>query len=253
MANGCATADLNFTNFGDTAFGSGPTIGQVDLTGTGSLVSLISLAFTAPTSSASGCGAGTTLWCINSAGENANTFGYIATVNQSQASPPAGDHYAITSLTLSVGAANDTSRDNDMQITEDYCVGVSSAAACSSANEGGLVFFLAVSGAGVGTTTLEACNPGETVCVNNSLTENFSGQGFTQIFIMPEITLSYTGGTGSISLGTFTNSFGETLESPEPSTFFLLAASLGTTAWFRRRKRGRKTNSSLRISQKGKL
>ncbi len=274
LSNGCYAGDVNFTNLGVTGSIAGsppptaPTIGQIDL----GIIFENSTAQTLQFSAPGACGPGT-LFCVNQGGyfysqsctglsgnscgtfyqpsQIVSTTSYAASVNPALGSPPAGEYYAITQLSLSPTLQNtggyvsgtyfynpgsgyvseSYEEDSFAEVYELYCVGVSSSSGCATANEGEIVTFLENGSAG--TTSLSyAYGPGF-VFLGNGNTVSFANPGYTQIFIQDTDFVQWAA-SGTVDAPFFLNSFGETAETPEPSSFFLLAAGLGGAALLRR-------------------
>jgi hypothetical protein len=226
-ANGCSVVNLNFTNIGVN--GNGPNILQVDAAGSGTTTALpMSVTFSAPTSG-SGCAAGTTLWCASSTDSVVETLvSYTAAVNQSLVAPPPNEYFAVTSLTLALGSpANNGGNFSELYVEETYCVGVSTSAGCTTANTG-VIEYVSENVSGSVSSSFTACQPGETVCTS-SATVTFANPGYTQIYITDLVEPSWNV-SGTVSLGSVTNTYDETAETPEPATFSLLVAGLAA-AW----------------------
>ena len=174
---------------------------------------------------------------------------FTATVNQDAASPPAGSYYAITQLAISASGIQNTggyyqgtyyydeagegyisenyTDESYLEYGELYCVGVSSSSGCTGANEGEIYLYFenGPSGAFSGSAVY---GPGD-VYLGAGNSVSFAGPGYTQIYIQDFIDLDWVG-SGAVSVGTISNTFGESLETLEPSTFSLLAAGLGAAA-----------------------
>ena len=266
-ANGCYATDVNFTNFGLTNSVGGspaptaPTIGQVYLESASNATNQVIWL-----TSSAGCGS----WCANGGGysffscpglpnTDCGTFyqpgsvqsqtSFTATVNPALVSLPPGQYYAITSMALNPSAISNSGgyfqstytyngstynyeSDSIVEQVESYCVGVSSAAECTSANQGQIVYYTQNTSTGTNTQSY-AYEPGFVLSgCSNCVT--FAGPGYTQIYVQDTVYVALVG-TGLVNGGVMANSFGESLETPEPSTFWLLASGLGAVAWLRRK------------------
>jgi hypothetical protein len=203
-SGGCFQVDFTFSSFLSGA-GSGntltiPALGDVDLWatgGSGMQTGQATANFNTP---------GSPNWSApgdNAGGEFDSVLSYVVTTGGSD----------LTSL--SFGALGFTGS-GLIDIVESYCLGAVTVAGCAAGNGGSI------------TTVIFG---GSIISQDGAV---FFGPGFTNVaiseeIIIPNINLSPTSLT---SLGTNFDEF----VAPEPASFLLLAAGLGTLAVFRRRR-----------------
>lgn len=243
-----------------------PTTGNTDVVTSGtSVTSPISLQFSGPTTG-SACGDGTTLWCLDTGGTQAacvppngpstdqcyaaSGFGltpnFTTTVDQSQTVAPPGEYYAITSITLGVanpvmtggfaspngnGTGTAGSR---IEALAFICLGGPAVSDCATPVDE-IEFEIINLGAG-GTTTIQL------VCLTPGCGSSVAGltlsipTGVTQVGFELEAAGDWAS-SGLVSMDSFSLSFDEGLETPEPSTFVLVGLAIVGFAIFRNRYR----------------
>lgn len=232
---GCEQVDKGFSGFGYAPGGTNPVLGNaVPVTFQGG-----------PNPTSTGIGAefgSTAIWQVGSSGQTTTAVApYLVTVDPTVFTPPAGSFYSITGLNMSANAsfglpagASDT-----ITVTEYFCGGGAAKCAGGTAATGGIntaaptAGYIQFTDVGAGFQS----NSAITICFNNggitcSQTPgnfvNFATStythGFTSVYTASNISVASGGAT--VALNNYTELYFESLESPEPATFGLMAAAL---------------------------
>lgn len=256
LSNGCASVDVSFTNVsltGATQSGAGATETSANnaffTTGTaasGNTVGPVTATFD-PTTAAN--------WSINTAGETSTTGAtdnYVAVANTggtytggSYPSPTtSGDHWAFNDITLDPsGTMSGDTGASDVKVTMNICVGETTTTGCLAQNTATITATISANGSVFGftcsvgsgfTTTWGNCAGGSGTATNVTLTVAQATEvAVSDVYLVDRV--NATGAT--VTLNNFENIFGETADSPEPTTFVLLGSALAGLGFLSRRRR----------------
>jgi hypothetical protein len=258
LGNGCASVDVSFTNVSltaATASGAGATEtsanNAVFATGTaasGNTVGPVTAEFD-PTTAGN--------WSINTAGETSTTGAtdnYVATANTggtynggANTSPTpttSGDHWAFNDITLTPsGTMSGDTGASDVQVVMHICVDETTTTGCLAQNTATITATISANGSIFGftcsvgsgfTTTWGNCAGGSGTATNVTLTVAQA----TEVAVSDVYLVNRVNATGAtVTLNNFENIFGETADSPEPTTFVLLGSALAGLGFLSRRRR----------------
>jgi hypothetical protein len=254
-AVGCYEVDQTFSNFlvtnGSAGTGSTTqTTSTDDITGS-STFSAVTTPWTV-TSTFSGATAAD--WTITgSTGVNTEgTITYITNTSQAEFTVPtgyptvtAGDHIAISSLSLTASASTGTNTADTITITETFCIGSATCTTGATGNE--ITLTASYSGSGDTTATYGCTALTDAGATCGSAT---SATPITVTFASQVTTLNFSDNYDSVvhvattdTLNDFFNTFNTDEVAPEPSTFLLLGAGLAGFGMLRLRA-ARRRNSS---------
>ncbi len=238
-ANGCGQVDLGFNGFSTpTSFGNVPPPGASSITlnslggGTsGDIIDPIQLTIAAPWSVSSASS-------IKTMGTDFNTL--AATIPGQSPPPESGNYWAITGLSVSGGnytAVTPAVTGDFISISEFYCLG-GAYASCAPGNKGFVNETITFNTDGTQTVQYQSmCAPFDSSCFisdTTAATVNFGSLFYTTVGLMDEIAVTNAANSGvTLSLNSFTETFDQVDETPEPAAAILLATGLSLLA-FRR-------------------
>jgi hypothetical protein len=260
--NGCAYIDKSFTDFG-IAGTLGSTALNTNLTLAGSTLSGSSGTAFADFINPN--------WTVNSGGTGTATVNYVVQSHQSGevfngytftngsngfVDPPAGDAWTINSIVADLSAGRVTSiGGNGPQdaavLKEAFCLGdasLSTTGACAAAAGSAYGFIQITNTAGgytyscqgLGGVAVAGCNSGGFSVTGIGVVSFALATHQSAISIFDTLTLNSHSGTGHVTtVSDFSNNFGESADSPEPSTFVLFGSALGFICMRYRRRRNK--------------